>query len=195
VVTRFSAVLACVLAAGLVTVGLTFAQDDYEQVTPKPPQSQGTKWKQFKQLSPSRLSHSAYLTGAAEVDNEGDDAGDPDGKGSATFLQVDERTVCYGFTARGIDAPTIVHIHRGAPGKSGPHVITFANVPKDASGQPGGDPGASAGCKTLTEAGELAALRRIRKNPQGYYVNIHTASFPEGAIRGQLAPVWYDNAS
>jgi CHRD domain len=38
-----------------------------------------------------------------------------------------------------------------------------------------------------------AALRRILRNPKGYYVNIHTASFPDGAVRGQLSRMLYDN--
>jgi hypothetical protein len=193
---RIPAVFATVVASGFVIIGSAFAQgygDHHDSGSSQPAPKDGAKWQQFKQLSPSRLSQSAYLTGAAEVDEEGDDAGDPDGKGSATFLQVDESTVCYGFTARGIDTPTIVHIHRGVAGESGPPVVLFNNVPKDANGQPSGDPGTSSGCKTVTDPNELAALRRIRKNPSGYYLNIHSQTFPDGAIRGQLAPVWHDD--
>ncbi len=146
-----------------------------------------------KGLTASRLSQSAYLTGAAEVDQDGDDAGDPDAKGSATFLQADANTICYGFTVKSTDAPTVVHIHRGAAGQNGPPVITFANVPKNQAGAPSGNPGASAGCKVLTDPAEQAALRRIRKNPANYYVNVHTAAFPNGALRGQMAPVYYAN--
>ncbi len=152
------------------------------------------QYRAFQKLEASRVSRSAYLTGAAEVDAQGeDDAGDPDAKGAASLLQADERTICYGFSVFGAGTPTKVHIHKGGPGKNGPPVIEFANVPKNANGVAAGDPGASSGCKVVTAAGELAALRRIRKKPNNYYLNIHTDAFPDGAVRGQLAPMWFDN--
>jgi hypothetical protein len=72
-------------------------------------------------------------------------------------------------------------------------VIPFDNPPKDDAGQPAGDPGASSGCKVLEQQSERDALRRILSNPRGYYVNIHTTSFPDGAVRGQLGRLLYDN--
>jgi hypothetical protein len=35
-------------------------------------------------------------------------------------------------------------------------------------------------------------MTRIRRNPAGYYVNMHTGPFPDG-VRGQLAPAFYNN--
>jgi hypothetical protein len=154
----------------------------------------GKQWRTFKKLDSSRLSQVAYLTGAEEVDDQGEnDNGDPDAKGSANLLQVDERTVCYGFMVTDTDTPTGVHVHRGAVGENGPIVLEFANVPQDANGAPSGDPGASSGCKVVESAEEMDTLRRIRKNPAGYYVNIHTETFPDGAVRGQLGRVWYQS--
>jgi hypothetical protein len=147
-----------------------------------------------RHMDSSRFSQVAYLTGLAEIDEQGEeDAGDPDAKGSANLLQIDERTVCYGFMIQGAETPTAVHVHKGLAGQNGPIVLPFDNVPKDETGAPAGDPGASSGCKEVKTQEEAEALRRIRRNPGNYYVNIHTTSFPDGAVRGQLGPVLFEN--
>lgn len=189
---RLPAVVASVLVTGAIGAGVSLAGDSHGGYDK--PQKAKKQQSRSEDMIASRLSWSAYLNGKAEVDDEGDDAGDPDAKGSAMFLQVDRRTVCYGFALRGADTPTAVHIHKGVAGKNGAPVVTFDNVPKNAEGAPSGDPGASSGCKTTEDADEIAALRRIRRNPAGYYVNFHTQEFPDGAVRGQLSRVWYDNA-
>ena len=185
---RLLTTLSSVAVVGAVGVGVAVADDGYP--TKQPGASKAQPPAQFEA---SRLSWTAYLTGEAEVDQDGGDAGDPDAKGSAMFLQVDQRTVCYGFALRGADEPTIVHIHKGKAGQNGPPVVTFNNPPKNAEGAPSGDPGASSGCKTTQDAAEIAALRRIRVNPQNYYVNFHTKEFPDGAVRGQLSKQQFDN--
>jgi hypothetical protein len=45
--------------------------------------------------------------------------------------------------------------------------------------------GFSSGCTTTTVERELAL--DILKNPENYYVNVHTIDFENGAIRGQLS--------
>jgi hypothetical protein len=104
-------------------------------------------------------------------------AGDPDGRGSATVL-IDGTTVCWGITVTNISQPIAAHIHRGKRHQNGPVVVPlFPPLPTS------GDPGASSGC---TENVDAALARDIQRHPRRYYVNVHTADFPGGAVRGQL---------
>ena len=115
------------------------------------------------------------LSGRNEVDDEGRrGAGDPDGRGSFSAT-VDGDQLCFGITVANIDDPVAAHIHKGRPNVNGPIVVTLIQ-PED------GDPGASSGCVTV--ASDLS--RAILKNPHKYYVNVHNAAFPGGAVRSQL---------
>ena len=113
---------------------------------------------------------SANLTGGAEVPGPGD----PDGTGSA-FLRVNPGLgrVCYELSAMRIAPARAAHIHEAPEGVAGPVVVTLA-APTD---------GTSSGCVDV--ARELA--RDILKNPSEYYVNVHNAEYPGGAVRGQLS--------
>lgn len=108
----------------------------------------------------------ALLAGA----NETPAAGDPDGSGRAT-VRIKGTRVCFTLKSTSIDAPVAAHIHRGAAGAAGPVVVDlFA--------------GAATKKECVTTTSEQAAA--IRQDPRGFYVNVHTAAFPDGAIRGQL---------
>ena len=112
---------------------------------------------------------SATLSGAQEVPAPGD----RDGSGRATLrLHPGREEVCYKLSTRLVDSPTAAHVHRGARGMAGPAVVTL-KAPRE---------GASQGCVGV----ERDLLREIMRNPSGFYVNVHNAAFPEGAIRGQL---------
>lgn len=111
----------------------------------------------------------ASLTGAQEVPGPGD----PDGSGTAEITIVDATdNICYDLNVRNIAPASAAHIHRGAPGEEGPPVVTL-EAPTD---------GGAEGC--LSAPGALAD--EIEANPVAFYVNVHNAEFPNGAVRGQL---------
>jgi len=119
----------------------------------------------------AELTASATLTGEAEVPGPGD----PDGLGSAIiFLNRGPRTLCYEIEVSNIDTATAAHIHRGREGVAGPVVVNL---------NPPNAMGVSSGCVTNVSP---ALLRQIREMPRDFYVNVHNAAFPGGAVRGQL---------
>jgi hypothetical protein len=111
----------------------------------------------------------ATLTGAAETP-----PGDPKGAGTAT-LKVDpaKGEVCYTLEVSKIASATMAHIHKGAAGAAGPVAVPL-KAP-DASGK----------VSDCAKA-DAAVLNEILKTPSDYYVNVHNAQYPGGAVRGQL---------
>lgn len=96
--------------------------------------------------------------------------GDTDGSGSFTAdIDADSGDFCYTLTATKIAKATMAHVHSGAAGANGPPVITI-DVASDE-------------CVAV----DPEVLKAIVAAPGDYYVNVHTADFPAGAIRGQLA--------
>jgi CHRD domain len=111
----------------------------------------------------------ANLKGAAEVPGPGD----PDGRGKA-LIRVNPRKgkVCFRLRWKNIQEPNRAHIHEGRKGVAGDIVVTlFEGTPT------------RRGC---VEGLDADLLRDIKRHPRRYYVNIHNAEFPAGAIRGQL---------
>ena len=84
-------------------------------------------------------------------------------------------SICTDLEIRQIGAVTGAHIHRGGPGTIGPPVVEL-DAPDDDD---------SDDCDAIGDT----LLDEIRNNPGGFYVNVHTADFPDGAIRGQIANV------
>ena len=115
-----------------------------------------------RQLTPT-------LTGAQEVPGPGD----PDGTGfAAVTVNPGQGVLCYELSVSGIAPATSAHIHEAPPGEAGDVVVTL---------QPPTD-GSSSGC---VEVGRALA-KDILKAPSDYYVNVHNADYPAGALRGQL---------
>jgi hypothetical protein len=108
------------------------------------------------------------LTGAAEVPGPGD----PDGRAFALVRwNTDNGIICYNLLVRRIAPATAAHIHVGDESTAGP-VVQALEAPTD---------GYSSGC---VDNDALAAA--LDANPGNYYVNVHNADYPAGAIRGQL---------
>ena len=109
----------------------------------------------------------AFLHGT----NETPAAGDPDGFGIATvIIDTSANTASWSILANSIDMPlTGAHIHTGAAGVAGPVIVNF-------SAQLSGNGLFDTDLASITSA-----------NAASFYVNLHNAVFPGGAIRGQLA--------
>lgn len=143
------------------------------------------------------------LDGRQEVANNATNnriVGDPRGRGEAYVFGIDgtTTTLCYLIEAAGIGELELApgngrqaHIHRGRKGENGPVVVTLA-WPQD---------GRAADCiaenRVLPNGNRAFAIDpvtgqtratvfEILMNPEQFYVNVHNAEFPAGAIRGQL---------
>jgi hypothetical protein len=112
----------------------------------------------------------ARLSGEAEIP-----AGDPNANGTAS-VKTRGSEVCYDLRWSGVEA-TASHIHRGVAGKTGDIVVDFFAQDTAVAGNK------KAGC-VQADAEVVAA---IAAKPGNYYVNVHSADFPKGEIRGQLA--------
>ncbi len=112
---------------------------------------------------------STTLSGAAEVPGPGD----TDGSGQASItVNPGQGQICYTLSVSDIATAAAAHIHEAPAGVAGPVVVTLV---APASGE-------SSACADVSR--ELAL--EILKNPADYYVNVHNADFPSGAVRGQL---------
>ncbi len=121
------------------------------------------------------VAFAAKLTGAKEKPS----AGDKDGIGSFTAVTT-TKGLCYAIVVDGIKKPTMAHIHKGSKSVAGPISITL-KTPKTGSN------GTVSGC--ISGSANEDAITALLGNPKGYYVNVHTSDFPNGAIRGQLVTV------
>ncbi|MGI9120269.1 MAG: CHRD domain-containing protein [Acidimicrobiales bacterium] len=110
------------------------------------------------------------LTASAEVPGPGDDNGD----GFANvFLETAKGEVCYDITVNGIGEAKAAHIHEGSKDVAG-DVVLKLEPPAE---------GSIDAC--IPDQAEL--ITKIQANPGDFYVNVHSAEFPDGALRGQLS--------
>jgi hypothetical protein len=114
----------------------------------------------------------ATLTGNAEVPGPGD----PDGTGTASVnIDVSKRELCYEVSVQRIDRPTGMHIHEGESAAAGEVVVPLTT--------PTASDTTTTGCSNI----DAALMGRITATPDRFYVNVHTDTHPQGAVRGQLA--------
>jgi hypothetical protein len=114
----------------------------------------------------------ANLSGAQETAP----GGDPDGTGTAKLrLDRARKRVCFTIRVHDIEDVVAAHIHRGAKGVAGDIEVELIGGPRS------GD--RFTGC---AKGVKRSLIRQILNRPRRFYVNVHTADFPGGAVRGQL---------
>ncbi|MEU6196708.1 CHRD domain-containing protein [Streptomyces sp. NPDC047061] len=103
--------------------------------------------------------------------------GDPDGH-AVTFLYPGARgQVGYSLAWVNIGAPLAGHIHQGTLGHNGDVKIPLFVTPV---------PQHVFAISGTVGVQDPSVLAQIKKNPTGFYSNLHTSEFPDGAVRGQL---------
>lgn len=109
------------------------------------------------------------LEGEVEVPVQGD----PDGTGTALVrINPGQEQLCFTLTVSGIAPATAAHIHEAPAGSAGP-VVVGLTAPTS---------GSSSGCVALDREEAMEIIR----DPENYYVNVHNAEYPGGALRAQL---------
>ena len=125
------------------------------------------------------------LEGAQEVP-----AADPDGAGTARVaIDVAASQVCFEIKVKDVGTVNRGHIHKAAAGVNGGIVIPFFELrtPPADPGAPASDPRndqlESKGTIGSCVSADPVLLQDIIDHPADYYVNVHNARFPGGALR------------
>jgi len=101
--------------------------------------------------------------------------GDTDGWGRIAFnLDQTLNRLCADIEVRSVGQVTEIKIYRGQPGDTSDPVVDLQAPDDDDSND----------CDTIGDA----MADEIQASPASFHVLVKTAEFPQGAIRGQLAP-------
>jgi hypothetical protein len=158
---RIGAALAAGVAFGTLAIGAASANSD---VTPPA----GITVPGDATAAPATLV--ASLEGRNEVTS-----GAPAGQ-ALELIGIRGDTLSYSVSWRGIDTPTEADIHAAGRGADGPVVVPLFTTPPSTDGF-------ASGSVTVTDPTLLAALQ---SNPGGFYTDLRTNQFPDGAVRAQL---------
>lgn len=140
-------------------LGANEADDPMDETTPAP-ETEGAVDEQSYEVS---------LSGDAEVPGPGSD-----GTGEATVTFADGQ-VCVEGTTTDVDPVQAGHIHTGTAEESGGVLVDLQITTAE--------DGMIDSCVDV----DPATAEEITADPAGHYLNLHTADFPDGAVRGQLA--------
>ena len=117
---------------------------------------------------------SAKLKGKEEVPGPGSKTG----TGTAQLeTKIAKSKLCYLVEFEDIGTATAAHVHKGPKGDEGKIVIPLFEEETESPAE------------DCVKVSSERKLKKIVKSPADYYVNVHTAEFPDGAIRGQLKVV------
>ena len=113
----------------------------------------------------------AKLKGKEEVPGPGDN----DGTGEAQLeTKIAKSKLCYLVEFEDIGTATAAHVHKAPKGEDGKIVIPLFEEQTESPAE------------DCIKVEKDRTLKKLVKDPSGFYVNVHTEEFPDGAIRGQL---------
>jgi len=115
-------------------------------------------------------------TPAIPLNTEQETTGSNTGASGFFSYTIQGTQLCYTLEVRDLSLPAAAaHIHKAPRHVAGPIVIPLPAVPSTTSSE-------ASACVTAA----AALLADLQANPRAYYVNVHTANFPGGEVRGQL---------
>ncbi|GAA2377456.1 CHRD domain-containing protein [Nonomuraea africana] len=126
----------------------------------------------------AKTAFSAVANAEQEVREPGKKVGDKSGV-AVWLVWLKGTKVHFATLWQGIGAPTNAHLHRGKKGKNGPVAVDFFAA---SGGLPAGVTGVAGSVNASS-----SIIKGIKQSPKNWYTNLHTAEFPDGAVRGQLA--------
>jgi hypothetical protein len=127
-------------------------------------------------LAPAGQTNTVQLSAKLKGNQEVPGPGDRNGKGEGFFsVKAKKGKLCFQVSWEKIDQPSAGHIHKGAKGVAGDiKVLLFDQEPPTST------------IEDCVKQIKKKLLKRIARSPEKFYVNLHNAAYPEGAIRGQL---------